>query len=292
MIPARTVDRRPPYAAAMLIDRYEVVACNTATESANKIHDDAVARDLGFSGGLVPGVDVLAYLTHLPAANWGRAWLDGGALSGRLQSPVYDGDAVEVIAEPIEGASTDDALDLTLFDSKGVGCAIAVALREAPDPAPPVDAIPVAARRPMDERPVASPESFAAFPGGVLGSLDYGFHAGDAAEAYLAEVQEPLPLYTADAVAHPGWLLRMANWALTHNVVLGPWIHVGSSLQLYGAITDGSRISVRSRITDVSDRKGHGFVDLDVLYVVDDERVAAFCRHTAIYEPRGVRAAG
>jgi acyl dehydratase len=272
-----------------LIDRYEVVAFNTATESTNKIHDDTVARNLGFSGGLVPGVDVLAYLTHLPAANWGRAWLEGGAISGRFQSPVYDGDRVEVIAEPIEGTSTDDALDLTLFDSKGVGCAIGVALREAPDPAPPLDSIPVAERRPMDDLPKASPEAFAAFPDGVLGTLEYGFHVGEPAAAYLDAVRETLPLYTDAGVAHPGWLLRMANWALSHNVALGPWIHVGSQLQLHGAIPDGSRISVRSRVTDVSDRKGHGFVDLDVLYVVDDERVAAFCRHTAIYEPRGVR---
>jgi acyl dehydratase len=270
------------------IDRYEVVAFNTATASANKIHDDTVARNLGFSGGLVPGVDVFAYLTHLPAANWGRAWLDGGAISAKFATPVYDGDRVEVIAEPIEGSSTDDALDLTLSDSKGVGCAVGVALREAPDEAPALDAIPVAERRPAEELPLASPEVFAAVPDGVLGTTEYGFHRGEAADQYLADVRETLPLYTAEGLAHPGWLLRMANWALTGNVRLGPWIHVGSSLQLYGAITDGSRISVRSRVTDVSDRKGHGFVDLDVLYVVDDERVAAFCRHTAIYEPRSL----
>ena len=273
------------------IDRYEVVAYNTATASANKIHDDAVARGLGFSGGLVPGVDVFAYLTHLPAANWGRAWLDGGAISARFESPVYDGDTVEVVGQPIDGATTD-ALDLTVFDSRGVGCAVAVALREAPDQAPPVDAIPVAERRAAEDLPKASPEAFAGFADGVLGTTEYGFHVGDVANQYLADVRERLPLYAEEGVAHPGWLLRMANWALTGNVRLGPWIHVGSSLQLYGAITDGARVSVRSRVTDVSDRKGHGFVDLDVLYVVDDERVAAFCRHTAIYEPRGVRTSG
>jgi acyl dehydratase len=271
-----------------LIDRHEVVAYNTATESTNKIHDDEVARGLGFSGGLVPGVDVFAYLTHLPAANWGRAWLDGGALSARFHTPVYDGDRVEVIAEPIAGASTEDALDLTLFDSKGVGCAVGVALRVAPDPAPAVDAIPEAERRAAEDLPPASPEAFAAFPDGVLGTLEYRFHVGEVADRYLDDVRETLPLYRDEGLAHPGWLLRMANWALSNNVRLGPWIHVGSSLQLHGAITDGATISVRSRVTDVSDRKGHGFVDLDVLYVVDGERVAAFCQHTAIYEPRSL----
>jgi acyl dehydratase len=269
----------------MLSDRYEVVAFNTATQSANKIHDDAVASSLGFKGGLVPGVDVLAYLTHLPAENWGRAWLDDGAISGRFERPVYDGDLVEVIAEPLDGGT---ALDLTLFDPEGLGCAIGVALSSAPDAPPDVDAIPTA---PLpSELPPASPEVFAAFPDGVLGTLEYGFHA-EAAETYLEEVRETLPLYREQRVAHPGWLLRMANWALTHNVALGPWIHVGSSLQLHGAIEEGQRISVRSRVADVRDRKGHGFVDLDIVYVVDDERVAATCRHTSIYEPRAVREA-
>lgn len=267
----------------MLQDRYEVVAFNTATQSENKIHDDTVAKALGFKGGLVPGVDVLAYLTHLPAANWGRAWLDDGAITGRFERPVYDGDRVEVIAEPLDDGA---ALDLTLFDSEGLGCAIGVALRHAPDAPPPLAAFPTA-ELPAERAP-ASPEAFGAFPDGILGTLEYGFHA-DAAETYLESVRETLPLYRDERLAHPGWLLRMANWALTHNVRLGPWIHVGSALQLHGAIEEGRRISVRSRVADLSERKGHRFVELDVVYVVDDERVVAQCRHTSIYEPRGVR---
>jgi acyl dehydratase len=264
----------------VLADRYEVVAFNTATESLNKIHDDAVAKNLGFRGGLVPGVDVFAYLCHLPAENWGRDWIGGGAISARFESPVYDGDTVEVIGEPIDDGT---ALDLTVFDPSGVGCAVGVALQSAPDAAPPLDSIGVA--EVPSRLATASPEAFAAFAGGVLGTLEYGFHA-DVASQYLSDVRESHPVF--DGVAHPGWLLRMANWALTHNVRLGPWIHVGSSLQLHGLVVDGDRVSVRSRVADVTDRKGHGFVDLDVLWVVGD-RVVASARHTAIYEPRGVR---
>jgi hypothetical protein len=161
-----------------------------------------------------------------------------------------------------------------------------VALRSAPDPAPAADSIPVAAV--PDPLPKASPEAFASFPDGVLGTLEYGFHA-EAAETYLGEVRENLPLYREERVAHPGWLLRMANWALSNNVRLGPWIHVGSELQLHGVIEQGERVSVRSRIADVTERKGHGFVELDLVYVADGERVVASCHHTAIYEPRGVR---
>ena len=65
------------------LEAYRVSAYNTAKQSENKIHDDAVARRFGFSGGLVPGVDVMAYMMHIPVAKWGRAFsrarIDRGA---------------------------------------------------------------------------------------------------------------------------------------------------------------------------------------------------------------------
>src|SRR3970282_1359533 len=54
---------------------YTVRANNTSTASENKIHDDSVARLYGFSGGLVPGVDVYAYMTHPVVHALGRDWL-------------------------------------------------------------------------------------------------------------------------------------------------------------------------------------------------------------------------
>ena len=48
----------------MTAARYEVRAHNAATASENKIHDDDVARRYGFSGGLVPGVTLYAYMTR------------------------------------------------------------------------------------------------------------------------------------------------------------------------------------------------------------------------------------
>ena len=49
-----------------------LIAFNTATASENKIHDDTVASRFGFTGGLVPGVNVFAYLAHMPMAKWGK----------------------------------------------------------------------------------------------------------------------------------------------------------------------------------------------------------------------------
>src|SRR3990167_8711712 len=69
-----------------------LTAFNTATASENRIHADDVASRFGFTGGLVPGVDVFAYMAHAPVALWGRDWLSEGRIRAKFGKPVYDGD--------------------------------------------------------------------------------------------------------------------------------------------------------------------------------------------------------
>src|SRR5262245_66044927 len=73
------------------LEPYRLQAYNTAKQSENKMHDDTVAKRFGFSGGLVPGVDVMAYMMHMPVARWGRAFLEHGLIDARFLKPVYDG---------------------------------------------------------------------------------------------------------------------------------------------------------------------------------------------------------
>src|SRR6476659_6809691 len=88
------------------IEPYRVLAYNTAKQSENKMHDDAVAQRFGFSGGLVPGVDVMAYMMHQPVAKWGRAFLERGLIEARFLKPVYDGEIAEGTAEEKGGVLT------------------------------------------------------------------------------------------------------------------------------------------------------------------------------------------
>lgn len=258
--------------------RYGVNAFNTATESANKIHDDAVAKNLGFRGGLVPGVDVYAYLCHIPADAWGLDWLTRGTMTAKFASPVYDGDDVEVVGV----AAAQNVIELTLTDSAGGYCASGAATlpadaRPAPEPADWPDA-------PADgNRVKATPESLLAVP---VGSLDVGFHA-EQATAYLDDIREPAPLFRSDGFAHPGWLLRYCNFVLTSTFELGPWIHVESTTQFFSPLHDGERLQTRARVTGVSERGGHRFVDLDILQLADATRPVARVAHRAIYQPRG-----
>src|ERR1700710_2820148 len=85
------------------IETYRVSAYNTAKQSENKMHDDTVAQRFGFSGGLVPGVDVMAYMMHMPVAKWGRAFLERGLIEARFVKPVYDGEIADVTGEERDG---------------------------------------------------------------------------------------------------------------------------------------------------------------------------------------------
>ena len=70
-----------------------VHARNLFRDAANRIHDDAVARQYGYAGALVAGVTIYGYLSRLAVATWGLEWLRRGTSHGSVLRPVYDGEA-------------------------------------------------------------------------------------------------------------------------------------------------------------------------------------------------------
>ena len=199
------------------LDPYRVKAFNTAKASENKIHDDAVARRFGFGGGLVPGVDVYAYMTHQPVACWGRAWLERGAGECRFQKPVYDGDIATVTA-----SATTEGLELRV-ESHGEICATGRA--SLPDYAQPKPEHFAEPPLPPSDRPPASETTLAA--GTLLGIRPLPI-TRELVEQCIADLRETETLYLKEGLVHPVIIGRTGNWALNHNVVLGPWMHVGS----------------------------------------------------------------
>ena len=259
--------------------RYHVLAYNISHNSENKIHDDAVAKQFGFSGGLVPGVDVYAYMMHAAVGRWGRAFLEHGVAECRLLKPVYDGDIAEIRSEDSAIATAIDV------HSEGIHCATGSASLPAAIAAPALDSYQLARPPAMENRPPASPANTpigACFsPQPLEVTLDY-------AATYLRDIREHEALYAAEGIVHPGIILRMCNWALSHNVVLGPWIHVGSKVQNHSVALVGETLTARARVTNNYDHKGHLFIDMDVLVLAAGTRPVAQVAHTAIYRPRQV----
>src|ERR1700712_4798979 len=254
---------------------YRVTAHNTSKQSENKIHDDTVARKFGFSGGLVPGVDVFAYMTHLPVEKWGRAFLERGLIDARFVKPVYDGEVAE-----LTGTETGGILSIEVHSRDGL-CATGTASLPAAAPgfslADYREVAPVAERHPIN---AGSYEV-----GKWLGTLPRDW-AGDAAREYLADIRETDPIYAKEGFGHPGLLQRVMNKVLVDNAILGPWIHVGSKMQLLSAAKAGGVITDRAQGIGNYEKKGHRFVELDALVVANGRNAVAHCQHIAIYQPR------
>jgi hypothetical protein len=255
---------------------YSVHATNLSHASENKIHDDSVARKLGFSGGLVPGVEVYAYACHLPVARWGRTWLERGRMQCRFLKPVYAG-----YTATVKGTKSGNGLDITV-ESEGILCANATAtLPDAPSGAPNIDDYRLST--PPTERPPADETSLGV--GTWLGIRPF-ILTEELAGQYVHDVRESDAIYAREGLAHPGQLLRLANLILRENVVLQPWIHTGSAVTNFAAGRIGDALSARGRVAANYDRKGHRLVDIDILLIANNTTVLAHVLHTAVYRLR------
>lgn len=255
---------------------YQVTAFNNAKASENKIHDDATAKRFGFKGGLVGGVHVYAYMSHVPVAHWGRAWLERGTGEAKFGKPVYEGDLADI-------TGVEDAHGLELqVNSAGVLCATGRA--GLPANAPPMpDLTQYKAMAARENRAAADEQSLKI--GDWLGmnplTITPEYQAGD-----MVDTRETDPIYLAQSIVHPGTILRCCNWALSHNVILPAWMHMGSIVQNLSLAHVGDTLNVRARVTKNYEHKGHKWVEIDALVVANEARPIAQVTHIAIYRPR------
>jgi acyl dehydratase len=230
-------------------------------EAANRIHSDDVARQFGFSGALVPGVELFARLTTPLVAAWGEEWLSGGRIDVRFRRPVYDGE--ELLVEVRDGG-------LTAAGPEGeVRCVGTVGRTGSRPDLAGLDEVPRPAG--MVEDPVVGP-----FPS-VAEQVTV-----EQNEWYLDAVGEPLALYREHSLAQPAMLLKAVHRLLTRNVVLGPWIHTASDCTFLGPARLPALITSHGRVTAVGRRGAHDEVRFDALVLADGEPVL-HTRHTALY---------
>jgi acyl dehydratase len=259
------------------LETWRLQAYNTAKQSENKMHDDTVAKRFGFSGGLVPGVDVMAYMMHMPVVRWGRAFLEHGLIDARFIKPVYDGETTDVTAEENNGVLAIEV------HSRGDLCATGSASLAAAAPA-----FSLADYREVPAVAERKPVNATSYEVGKwLGTTPRRW-AGEAASEYLADIREGDPIFAREDLGHPGLIQKVMNRVLVDNAILGPWIHVGSKMQLLSAARIGDEITARAKVTGNYDKKGHRFVELDALVVANGTTPLAHCWHIAIYQARSL----
>jgi acyl dehydratase len=275
------------YTVGTELSPHTLRAHNQAVESDNKIHDDTVAAQYGFRGGLVPGVSVYAYMTYPLVQSFGLDWLARGMAQVSLAKPFYEDDQVTVSATVVAVSETEIRFDIRSTNVDGVACGVGTATLPAAAASPPAIAeVPVGPAR-AERIPVNWDVVVVGEPLPVLTEV---INQADN-ETYSRTHSDNLTFYQgANGYVHPGWLLQRCNRIFSNRFILNPWIHIGSEITMYCPCRVGERLEVRGVIVDKFERKGHEFAVLDILILTDGE-VAQRVKHTCIFRPRKARAA-
>lgn len=267
-------------------------ARNTSATSDNKIHDDAVARQYGFRGGLVPGATSYAYLAGHLVRVLGTEWAAWGTASISLVKPVYEGETVRLggVVTAAEGDSTHGSLAVECWVDglDGERRALATAglswgVPRVPEPRPAFADVTLTPRRPEERRSITA----ATAPVGV--PLPRVLLPADpqATVGYLDQIADTNPLFREGSpfggpLMHPGWWLHAANRVLSGNFILNLWIHTRSEVRHLGPALAGGTYHGYGMITDAFEKRGHQYITADILITDATDRPVARVQHTAI----------
>lgn len=288
-----------------------VTARNTAAHEAGSIHDDAYAARMGYRGGLVPGVTLLAYLTPSLVDAFGAAWPQRGRLHARFLRPAYDGETLVVRASVTRREGNDAVLACQIARPDEPPCVeaqTACLLGEAPLPEarPWRRSIPVAARSSAadGELPPLTPETLVV--GQELAPLTYRLSLEEA-QRWAAEAGDDSPWYRESSppstspcpegsrgvgtgfgrpIVHPAWFARDPIALLRHNFACKATLHAATDLAYQGIGWPEREYTVYGVIADVYERKGHSYTVVDCLTVDQDGREIVRQRHTSLIRLR------
>lgn len=264
-----------------------LLAKNYAEESENRMHNDDTAPLYGFTGALVPGVGLYAYMTAGIVEALGRNWLKRGSAKVKFLHPVYHQEGI-LVRGKVSGLDPLE-LEFRIENAAGKVCAVC-------------EAATVSIHDPIDQSEYLTadlPEkserlqpTLSNFPKQTaLGTLKGRFDRQQLADTFLNDVKEPLPLYRLpNGPCHPAYYLALANDVLVQNVALGPWIHGASEIQHFAVPEDGEELEVRTWVEKAYEKKGHEIVVLDIGVFGARQGPVAWVRHTAIINPRKAEA--
>lgn len=275
----------------MALPAAQIVARNTSTASENKIHDDSVARQYGFGGGLVPGATSYAYLASHLATTLGTNWIANGEATISLVRPVYEGETVVLggAVRSAEGTDTSGAVELDCWVDGTDGT------RRAPATARVMWGVqPVREERPDFAGTALSPRepdqrltiSASTAPlGQPLPPVEIDTSAA-AMSQYLANIDDANPLFHEgngnEPLLHPGMYPNIANQVLSRNFILNVWIHTRSEIRHLALPRAGGAYRAYGQLVDAFEKRGHEYVTADVLICDGHDQPVARMRHTAI----------
>ncbi len=254
-------------------------------EHVGTIHDDESARAYGYRGALVPGIILYGYMADLVVHEWGMDWVARGTMHSRSRRPVYEGDPLTILTEPVQEDAAGLSVAMEIRDAEGN--LVATGGASLPHAAP---AQPDISEFPVD--PIADPlrpiEAGGFRPGDRFGSKATLVTAEDLVNS-LAMFGQRWPAYAREGIIHPGRYPQAA----THNALASyalptPSIFVAATTQHLGVAHVGAELTTSGHVVAAYERKGNHYTDQRHV-VFADRRPVALVDRTSIYAARRER---
>ena len=263
------------------------IAYNQVPDSDNRIHSDELAREYGFSGALVPGVTVSAYLIQPAVEKWGMEWLNRGHAHVVVSSPLYDETGFEVRtdwhgdsyrAELISGGNKTASASVSL-QAAGTNHGI----ERRGDPVMPDNFL----------GPQANYETMLSLQGNGCMAKAFLWSADhEMARYFRSQTDMPALLRSDGAVSSGGFanmsfILGCANRHFAAVASMSQWVHLETRSQNFEAVPLGTQLISEMRVLKLFSKKGHEFADCEFnLFRADNGRGVCTIEQRAIYRLR------
>lgn len=242
------------------------------------VHDDEVAKRMGYRAALVPGAFLYGHFSRLAVDLWGRSWIETGAMAATFRRPVYNGDDVSIDAAP---DGDGGRLTLAMHGLDGQLVAEGWIAPPAATPAPALAAWPVLAVS-ENRPPIAADQQMVGLRGATAGAV---LTQADIAISRTA-FDERHPVYEREGLAHPGLLMRRAMFEVNGSFRWpGPVVLTGCEARHFASVAAGMRLETSSVISETFERRGKNYVVTEELMLADG-RPAALFRRTQLYSQR------
>lgn len=247
----------------------------------NPIHSTEVARLFGFDRALVGGVTVWGWATPVILEALGDGWLDHGWAEFAFRRPTYPGDRMTIVAVP--GTEPAGSWSVTMTNQDGVDCVLGTV---GAGDGPWIDEF--ATPRRTEGAPEPEPKPSLSLESAPVGQdwvpMTVPFTVNDACEFARGAQHSDEPRFTGDHPRiHPAWLAARAERILRHNWAIPSSMHTRSRVQHLAPAYPAGPITTSAHLLAAYERRGHHFVDYDVLVRSADGTDLARLRHTTAF---------
>ena len=250
----------------------------------NPIHSTEIARAYGYDGPLIGGVTVWGWATDTIIEAIGKNWLSEGWAEYSFRKPVFPGNVLTITVEPntenfinswnvmMQSQSGDTCVEGKI----GLGQINWAGRLNRPKNMSPAN---VAEKPPLTLDRASNKTSWTAL------KLEFDEHIYEEINYKNRLTFNPIFDHSSEVkpIAHPSWIAGWAEALLRHNFDIPSSMHTKSLVQHYSSVPLGTTIVGGAEVIDAYERKGHHYVEFDVLLQNTDGKDIAQIRHRTIF---------